>query len=103
MDLAYQFYNVRDFPELLISGREKAYFSHFIRHECYDPTAITEEAIDEYVRCYSAPGGLRSMFEVYRATFQDAEFFLEASKTKAQMPVLALGSKYFIAEECTRK
>ncbi|MGG1576072.1 alpha/beta fold hydrolase [Fictibacillus sp. NRS-1165] len=43
------------------------------------------------------------MFEVYRATFQDAEFFLEASKTKLQMPVLALGSKYFIAEECTRE
>jgi len=97
------FYNVRDFPELLISGREKAYFSHFIKHECYDPTAISDEAIDEYVRCYSAPGGLRSMFEVYRATFKDAEFFQEAAKTKLKMPVLALGSKYFINDENTRE
>jgi pimeloyl-ACP methyl ester carboxylesterase len=97
------FYNVRDFPELLITGREKAYFSTFIKNECYDPTAVSDEAIDEYVRCYSAPGGLRAMFEVYRATFQDAEYFKKAAETKLKMPVLALGSTYFIGEEVTRE
>lgn len=97
------FYNVRDFPELLISGREMLYFSHFIRHECYDPTAVTEETIAEYVRCYAAPGGLRAMFEVYRATFQDAAFFKTALDNKLKMPVLALGSTYFIGEENARE
>ncbi len=97
------FYNVPDFPEFLISGREREYFSAFIKHECYDPSAITEDAIDEYVRCYSSPGGLRCMLEVYRATFQDAEQNREAAKQKLKMPVLAVGSKHFIAEDNQRQ
>ena len=62
------FYSVPEFPELLIAGKEREYFSYFIKHETHDPTAITPDAIDEYVRCYSSPGGIRSMCEIYRAT-----------------------------------
>src|SRR4029078_6324629 len=67
------FYSVPDFPELLITGKEREYFTYFIKHETYDPRAVTDAAIDEYVRCYSSPGGLRCMFEIYRATLEDAK------------------------------
>jgi len=53
------FYNVPDFPELLITGKEREYFTYFIKHECHDPTAISEDNLNEYIRCYSSPGGLR--------------------------------------------
>lgn len=96
------FYNVPDFPELLITGREKQYFDKFLKNETYDPN-VPDDAMNEYVRCYSAPGGLRAMFEVYRATFKDAEYNKKAAETKLTMPVLAMGSTHFIFEEVERE
>lgn len=97
------FYSVRDFPELLITGKEREYFAHFIKHETVNPAAITPDALDEYVRCYSAPGGLRSMFEIYRATLEDADQNHESAKTKITMPVLAVGGEKFIGTDNERQ
>ena len=87
------FHGVRDLPEALISGRERLYLSWFYR-TAYNPTAISEADIDEYVRCYAAPGGLRAGFEYYRALWQDVEHNKEHAKSKLTMPVLALGGEY---------
>ena len=97
------FYSVPDFPELLITGKEREYFNYFIKHETHNPQAITPDALDEYVRCYSSPGGLRSMFNIYRATLDDADQNREAAKNKLQMPVLAIGSEYFIGADNERQ
>lgn len=86
------FHGVRDLPEALITGRERLYLSWFYR-SAYNPTAITEEDIDEYVRCYSAPGGLRAGFEYYRALWDDVEHNAENARTRLAMPVLALGGE----------
>ena len=96
------FYAVPEFPEMLICGHEREYFSYFIRHEAQDPTAIPPEAIDEYVRCYSSPGGLRSMANIYRATLTDAEQNREAAKSPLPMPVLAVASDAFIGADNER-
>jgi pimeloyl-ACP methyl ester carboxylesterase len=87
------FHGVRDLPEALISGRERTYLSWFYRNAAYDPTAVDEAAIDEYVRCYGSPGGLRAGFEYYRAIWQDVEHNRENAKKKLPMPVLALGGE----------
>ena len=86
------FHNVRDLPEALIQGRERTYLSWFYRSG-YDPSAISEEAVDEYARCYSAPGALRAGFEYYRAIFTDIDHNKENAKTKLKMPVLAFGGE----------
>ena len=87
------FHGVRDLPEALITGRERIYLFWFYRIAAYNPTAISEEDIDEYVRCYSAPGGLRAGFEYYRAFWDDVDHNKENAKTKLKMPVLALGGE----------
>lgn len=97
------FYSVPHFPELLITGREREYFSYFIKHETVNPAAITPDALDEYIRCYSSPGGLRSMFEIYRATLTDADQNHESAKTKLTMPVLAVGGEKFIGTDNERQ
>jgi pimeloyl-ACP methyl ester carboxylesterase len=97
------FYNVPDFPEMLITGKEREYFTYFIKHECHDPTAISEDNLNEYIRCYSSPGGLRCCFEIYRATLQSGRQNKETAKTKLKMPVLAVGSQYFIAADNERQ
>ncbi len=85
------FHGVRDLPEAIIEGRERTYLNWFYRTAAYNPGAITEAEIDEYVRCYSAPGGLRAGFEYYRAILTDIEHNKENAKSRLKMPVLALG------------
>jgi pimeloyl-ACP methyl ester carboxylesterase len=87
------FHSVRDLPERLVSGNEETYLSWFYRSGAYDPSAISDEARAEYVRCYSSPGGLRGGFEYYRAYDEDVENNREHTEEPLEMPVLALGGE----------
>jgi pimeloyl-ACP methyl ester carboxylesterase len=70
------------------------YLPWFYHNLAYNPAAIAQAAINEYVSHYSAPGGMRAGFEYYRAFSQDAIQNMNYSKTKLTMPVLALGGGY---------
>lgn len=87
------FHMVQDIPETLVEGKEREYLTWFYRNYAYNPAAITEDDIDEYVSHYSAPGGMRAGFEYYRAIPLGVEQIKEYSKVKLPMPVLALGVK----------
>jgi len=89
----FAFHSARDIPEALVAGRERMYLTYFFKHFAYDPSAITERDIDEYVRCYSAPGALRAGFEQYRAMPKTAVAFAELAKRPLTIPVLALGGE----------
>jgi pimeloyl-ACP methyl ester carboxylesterase len=94
----FTFHFLRDLPEALIYGREGLYLSWFYRYGAYNPAAIDEEALAEFVRCYSAEGGLRAGFEYYRALFTDIEQTKENMQTKLEMPLLALGGEVSFGE-----
>jgi pimeloyl-ACP methyl ester carboxylesterase len=85
-------------PELLIAGHEAELVTATIVGERTVPGTATQEAIDEYVRCYSQPDGIRSMLAVYRAMLVDAELNRRAQEIPLEVPVLALGGSAFIAE-----
>ena len=84
------FHMAPDIPELLVTGRERAYLEQFFRL-AYDPGAITSADIDEYLRAYVSPGGLRAYFAYYRALPQDNDRV--AASTLLTTPVLALGGE----------
>jgi pimeloyl-ACP methyl ester carboxylesterase len=88
------FHQVPDLPEALVNGKETTYLSWFYNNLAYNPAAITQDAINQYVSHYSAPGGMRAGFEYYRALPQDAMQNMNYSKAKLTMPVLALGGGY---------
>jgi len=88
------FHQTPDVPEVLVQGKEMEYISWFLRGLAYNPSAITQEDIDEYVSHYSAPGGMHAGFEHYRAFPEDAMQNQNYSQTKLTMPVLALGGSY---------
>jgi len=93
-----RFHGVRDLPERLIAGNERLYLSWFYRQSAYDPTAVDEDATDEYVRCYSRPG-LRASLEYYRAYDDDAEHNRAFAEDPLEMPVLALGGEERFGED----
>ena len=90
----FVFHQTPDVPEALVQGKEMEYLSWHYQNLAYNPSAITQAAINEYVSHYSAPGGMRAGFEYYRAIPQDAIQNQNYSKTKLTMPVLALGGGY---------
>ena len=90
----FSFHQTPDLPEALVQGKELLYLSWFYHNLAYNPSAITQDDINEYVSHYSAPGGMRAGFEYYRAFPQDAIQNQNYSKTKLTMPVLALGGGY---------
>ncbi|MFC7327474.1 alpha/beta fold hydrolase [Marinactinospora rubrisoli] len=92
------FYFQPDVPEMLIAGHERELISYMLKTERRHPDTATADAVDEYVRCYSMPGGIRSMLAIYRAMLVDADQNREAAKTKLDIPVLALGGADFIGD-----
>jgi pimeloyl-ACP methyl ester carboxylesterase len=88
------FHQTPNVPETLVQGKEMTYLLWFYHNLAFNPSAITEDAINEYVSHYSAPGGMRAGFEYYRAIPQDEIQNMNYSKTKLTMPVLGLGGGY---------
>ena len=89
----FGFHRQPDVPEAMTVGKERDYLDWFYKNQSANPAAITADAINEYVRCYSSPGGMRAGFETYRAFPIDALNNTESFKTKLTMPVLALGGE----------
>jgi pimeloyl-ACP methyl ester carboxylesterase len=88
----FGFQAVPDLPEALVAGKERMYLTTaFYYAKAYNPSAFTEERIDEYVRHYEAPGAMRAAFAYFGAFPEDEKQNQEYAKTKLAMPVLAVG------------
>lgn len=89
----HAFHMTPDLPEALVQGREREYLSWFYREFSYQPDAIGDEDIDEYLRTYTQPGALRSGFSYYRniPANKAANIAIKESGFRLPMPVLAVG------------
>ncbi|MCT9935290.1 alpha/beta hydrolase [Planotetraspora sp. A-T 1434] len=97
------FFNVPHYPELLMAGKERAFWSYFMKREMWDPSAATDDDIDELVRWVEQPGGTRTILEMYRATERDAEQNREQYADPLTCPVLAVGGQAYFADEVRRQ
>jgi pimeloyl-ACP methyl ester carboxylesterase len=92
----FAFHQVPNLPEAIVKGHEREYLSWFYKGLAFNPNAVTETDIDEFVRKYSAPDAMRAGFEYYRAFNEDAEQNRAlVNKSKLQMPVLVLAGDYY--------
>src|SRR4029453_14897947 len=85
-------------PEMLITGHEREFWEFWIKAETDNPTAITNEAIDEWISKVKAPGGLRGVLETYRAGLENGRINQELKQTKISMPILTIGAPEFFGE-----
>ncbi|NIH78883.1 alpha/beta fold hydrolase [Amycolatopsis viridis] len=91
---------LRDYPEMLIPGHDREFWTAFMRDECVNPDAITDEDIDIFLRGCTAPGGLRAILSVYRAAFENSEQTLKNPKLKQK--TLGIGASYWLGDEVKR-
>jgi pimeloyl-ACP methyl ester carboxylesterase len=86
------FFNaLSDLPEALCIGRERAFLSWLFQTKTTNPAAIDSAALEEYVRCYSAPGAWRAGTAYYRALFEDAKQNRAHAFRRIKTPVFANG------------
>ena len=90
------------FPETLIGHDPKFFLESKMRHWGKDRSAITDEAFNDYLRCFSNPDTIHASCEDYRASASiDLEHDAADANLKLTMPLLALwgangmvGNKY---------
>ena len=90
------------FPETLIGHDPKFFLESKMRHWGKDRTAITDDAFDDYLRCFSNPDTIHASCEDYRASASiDLEHDAADAGQKLDMPLLVLwgatamvGNKY---------
>ncbi|MCO5613628.1 hypothetical protein L7F22_067906 [Adiantum nelumboides] len=74
-DLSHFFFHnsKNNMAEALTAGRERIYIQDFFDRHAFNMAAFPPEVIDVYAKAYSAPGGMRAGFELYRAFDQDSK------------------------------
>ena len=90
------------FPETLIGSDPKFFLESKMQHRGKDRTAITNDAFDEYLRCFSNPDTIHASCEDYRASASiDLEHDAADVELKLNIPLLVLwgatamvGNKY---------
>lgn len=81
-----------DIPELLLSGRERAFLSEYaIPSLTATPGAFTDADIDELARSYARPEGFRGAAGLYRSLLTEGEEIRALASPKTTLPVLAVG------------
>lgn len=88
----YGFHRIPGFAEAVTQGREREYLSWFYGAFARDPGVISAVEIDEYLRTYAQPGGMRPGFELVRALPTDIENNRRAMQHPYPGPALAVGA-----------
>ncbi|TDR92961.1 alpha/beta fold hydrolase [Enterovirga rhinocerotis] len=88
----FLFHPVPDLPEILITGRERAYLEWFLFRKTANPAATYSEAdLAEYERCLKQTGNLRGALAYYRAVYENMAH--NAHLPRVTVPMLALGGQ----------
>ncbi|MFF0341740.1 alpha/beta fold hydrolase [Kribbella sp. NPDC004875] len=94
----FGFNMVPDLPELLITGRERAYLEFMFRRDSiglFVTDAIDDDALAHYARALAAPGALRAVMGYYRSLPIDLSDNKRLSRdTPLTMPVNVIGARY---------
>jgi pimeloyl-ACP methyl ester carboxylesterase len=99
----FAFFSVPNVPELLLAGRERPFWTYFVRRQTWDPSAVTDADIDEMVHSVEQPGGTRAILEMYRSRQVDAQQNGPHYANPISCPVLAVGGEAYLADEVSRQ
>jgi pimeloyl-ACP methyl ester carboxylesterase len=80
-------------PELLLTGRERAFLEATFRSMTATPEAVTSEDLDEFARTYVRPGAWAGAAGLYRSMLAEGQELRERTASRpVTVPVLAVGA-----------
>ncbi|MDY7015285.1 MAG: alpha/beta hydrolase [Cyanobacteriota bacterium] len=90
-----------DIPERLIGDEPEFYLRAKLKQWSADPTAFSEEAIAQYVRCFRDPATIHASCEDYRAAASiDLQQEAEDRDRQIQCPLLVLWGVKGVMQRC---
>lgn len=89
-----------DITRFLVEGREEQYLRHFFRDFAYNPSAMPEEEVRQYVMQMCQPGNLRASLNHYGYIPQMAEQTRELTREKLDVPMLAWAGRASFGDHC---
>ena len=97
------FFSLPNVHALLLTGRERPFWTWYARRQMWDPSALAEEDIDEIVHSAEQPGGNRAILEMYRARQTDAEQNRPHYADPISCSVLAVGAQAYLGDEVSKQ
>ncbi|WP_437610516.1 alpha/beta fold hydrolase [Erwinia sp. V71] len=96
----FAFNRLDDLPEILLSGREKAFLNWLFAAKASRLWAIDSTDLDEYVRVNQLPGALRAALSYYRTAFSPQGLAANQQRATRQLtqPVLAGGAEQGVGD-----
>lgn len=94
----FYFHAIDEIPELLTEGKEKEYLSWYFTKKTFIKSAISEIDIETYYLAYKGKEKMSNGFDYYRAFCESAKQNTTV-KTKLNIPVLAIGGEYAVADQ----
>lgn len=89
-----------DISRFLIEGREDRYLRHFFRDFSYNPAAISEEEVSQYVMQMRQPGNLRASLNLYGSIPEMAAQTAQLTAERLSVPMLAFGGSASFGSHC---
>ena len=85
-------------PEILIANHEREFLTWFYDRYLYDRSSIDEDTVNEYLRTFATPNGIRGSLGVYRAIFETIEQTAPYTDIKLDTPIFGLGGEQSLDE-----
>jgi len=89
-----------DIAQHLIEGREDHYIRHFFRDFAFNPAAMPETEVQQYIMQLRQPGNLRGSLNHYGVIPQMAAQAAELTKTTLSVPMLAWAGRASFGDHC---
>jgi len=101
MNWQLAFFAVPDAAQYFIQGREKEMLAWYFWHGSYSGNSVvSNDLLETYTRSISKLGFLRAGLSYFGAAFEDEKYFTaQVSKSKLQMPLLAMGGEASFSPE----
>jgi pimeloyl-ACP methyl ester carboxylesterase len=97
------FFSLPHYPEFLLAGKERAFWTYFMRHTMGNPVAVSEAELAELIGWVDQPGATQAILAVYRATPTDALQNEPHYNDPLACPVLAVGAAGYFGTEVGRQ
>ena len=89
-----------DITQLLIEGHEEPYLRHFFRDFAYNPAAMPEPEVQQYITQMRQPGNLRGGLQHYGYIPKMAAQTAELTKNRLTVPMLAWAGRASFGDHC---
>jgi pimeloyl-ACP methyl ester carboxylesterase len=97
------FFNLPHYPEFLLAGKERVFWTYFMKRTMWDPAAMDDASLEKLIGWVEQPGATHAILALYRATQQDAQQNQPHYDDPISCPVLAVGAQAYFGDEVGRQ